>query len=82
MSWVRESSLWQIAVDEGREEGRLEAARQLVLEFGAERLGPPDEAVRRTLDAISDHDELKRLLRNSFTATSWQELLADAPAAS
>jgi predicted transposase YdaD len=84
MSWVRESSLWQIAVDEGvekgreegREEGRIEEARRLVLELGAERLGSPDQAVLNAISRIDDHDTLKRLLRDSFTAVSWQELLA------
>src|SRR6185369_16837808 len=83
MSWIRESSLYQIAVAEGGEEGReighLEEARRLVLELGAERLGPPDKAVRTTIQGQGDHEELKRLLRNSFTVSSWQELLADSP---
>jgi predicted transposase YdaD len=87
MSWVRESSLWRIAVDEGRQEGReegrevgrLEEARQLVLEFGAERLGPPDQYARSIIERLDDHEQLKRLIRDSLTATSWQELLADAP---
>lgn len=87
MSWIRESSLYQIAVAEGREEGRdegrelgqLEEARRLVLELGAERLGPPEQEAVHAIGRLDDHEELKRLVRNSFTASSWQELLADAP---
>jgi hypothetical protein len=73
MTWVRESSLWQIAVDEGR----VDEARRLVLELGAERFGPPEQAVVDAIARIDDHDGLKRLIRDTFTASSWQELLAD-----
>ena len=72
MSWLRESSLYQIAVAEGR----VEEARRLVVELGAERLGPPAQAVVDAIERIDDHDELKRLIRRTFTASSWQELLA------
>jgi hypothetical protein len=84
MSWVRESSLWSIAVDEGierglergREEGRFVEARRLVLEWGAERLGPPDTTTRESVERIVDLERLERLIRRSFTAASWHELLA------
>jgi hypothetical protein len=72
MAWWRESPLFL----ETLEEGRIQEARRLVLELGAERLGPPNEAARSAVERIGDHDTLKRLLRDSFTATSWQELLA------
>jgi hypothetical protein len=78
MSWVRESSLWHIAVDEGRELGRVDEARRLILELGAERLGPPDTAARDTVERIADLERLERLIRRVFAVSTWQELLADA----
>jgi hypothetical protein len=82
MSWVRESSLWQIAVDEGRElgreEGRLEEVRRLVIHFGARRLGPPDQLICDMIGHLDDVATLERLIERTFTAASWQELLSDA----
>ena len=80
MSWVRESSLWQIAVDEGRdegrEEGRLSEARRLVISLASERLGLPDLSTRSQVEVIDDLDRLERMVRRTFTAGSWQELVA------
>jgi hypothetical protein len=82
MSWIRESSLYQIAVAEGREAGRevgrVEEARRLILRFGAERLGPPDPAAQQALERIDDLPTLERLIQGAFTAATWQELLASA----
>lgn len=70
MSWLRDTPLYQVAVEEGREQDRIE--------LGSERLGPPEQAVLDIVGRIDDHEKLKRLLRDSFTASSWQELVADA----
>lgn len=81
MRSFRDSVAYQILVDEGREQGREEGrvaeARRLVLALGAERLGPPDEATLQAVESIPDLDRLERIVRRSFAATSWQELLAD-----
>lgn len=80
MSWIRESSLYRVAVqegrEEGREEGRLAEARRLVLEFGAERLGRPAPEVVSTIERLDDLERLERMIRDSFSASSWEELLA------
>lgn len=84
MSWIRESSLYRVAVAEGREEGRelgqaqgrIDEARRLLLELGAERLGPPDPTVVASIQTVSDLATLERLLRGLFTASSWPELLS------
>jgi hypothetical protein len=79
MSWVRESSLWQIAVEEGREEGQPDHARRTVLGLGADRFGTPDVATRATIESIDDLGALDRLLHRILTATSWQALLETLP---
>ncbi|MCC6176418.1 MAG: hypothetical protein IT305_14015 [Chloroflexi bacterium] len=78
MSWIRESSLYKVAVEEGREvgreEGRLTEVRRLVLDLGADRLGQPEPSARRAIDAIDDPERLERMLRRLFTAATWEEL--------
>lgn len=80
MTWIRESSLYQIAVaegrEEGREEGRVEEARRLVLKFGEDRLGKPDSKALHALERIDDLAVLERLIRGTFTAATWRELLS------
>lgn len=96
MSWIKESSVYQVALEEGlarghsvglsegrsvgltegRAEGRAVEARRLLLSLGMSRLGAPSDETRRTVDGISDIEELERLLAGLFTATAWQELLA------
>lgn len=68
----RESGAYQIIV----EEGRLSEARRLVMSLASERLGEPDSATRGQIEAIDDLDRLERLVRATFTTSSWQELLA------
>jgi hypothetical protein len=72
MSWWRESSTYQAAV----EEGRLVEARRLVRELGTEKFGAPDATAVRMLERIDDLDALERLLRRILIASTWQELLA------
>jgi hypothetical protein len=74
MRTFRDSVAAQILV----EEGRLEEARRLVVSLGSDRLGPPDTPTREMIERIDDLDSLERLIRRTFTAPSWQELLAEA----
>lgn len=85
---MRDSSTYQAILDEGRAEGRVEGhaegrvegraegERRLLLLFGETRFGPPDDAIRSRLDAITDADALERLARRLMTVSSWNELLA------
>jgi hypothetical protein len=57
------------------EEGQEKARREDILEFGEQRLGPCDEAVRSTLAAVTDLGRLKRMVRRAATAGSWQEII-------
>ena len=54
-------------------------ARRLLVSLGAERLGLPDEATRESIERIEGLEMLERLIRGTFTASTWQDLLADAP---
>ena len=77
---MRDSSTYMAIVEEGlvrgRAEGRVEEARELLLTLGEQRFGAPDERIRATLAAISDHDRLHALVTRVLHAASWDELLA------
>jgi predicted transposase YdaD len=80
MSILKDSSFYQMILDEGRLEGRLEGqlteARALVLRLGQTKLGPPDEAFATALQGIADLGRLERMLERLWTAVAWQDLLA------
>jgi hypothetical protein len=74
---MQESDTYLAIIDEGREA----QMKKILLQFGAERFGPPDEGITARLNAITENVERlerlhQRLVRG--TATSWQDLL-DTP---
>jgi predicted transposase YdaD len=73
---MRESSAYQAILDEGREEGRAEGARELLIWQGRRRFGEADSSVKEAVKAITDLDRLKRMGDRIFDAASWQDLLA------
>jgi predicted transposase YdaD len=81
---MRESSGYQLILDEGREEGRKEGrkegalreAQKLLLRQGRHKFGAPEPAVEAAVQAITDLDRLERMSDRMFDATSWQDLLA------
>ena len=74
MTWWRESPVFQATL----RERRAAEARRVVLDLGTEKFGPPDAAVARTVESLDDLDTLERLIRRILTASSWQELVAEA----
>ena len=86
---MRESSTYQMILDEGRGEGRVEGraegeavgrigeARRIVLRLGSQRLGAPDAATVATIEAIDELDALENLIARLLTTRSWRELLGD-----
>ena len=60
---------------EGRDEGRIEEARQAVLTVGRKKLGLPDEKARTRIAAIDDVDRLNALLERILDVATWDELL-------
>jgi len=74
---MRESSTYQMILDEGRVEGRVEEARTLLVQLGVDKFGVPSEDASRALETIADVERLERLIRRILRARSWDELLQD-----
>ena len=72
---MRDSLTYQAILDEGRVEGRVEEARELLIELGTRRFGPPDARTSAALAAIGDHARLHALVARLFDATHWYDLL-------
>jgi hypothetical protein len=51
---MKESVTYQAIVEEGVEKGRLEEARQALLDDGAQRLGKPSDDIDRAIVDIED----------------------------
>ena len=77
---MRESSGYQLILDEGREEGRVQGelrhARKMVLRLGRQKFGAPTPEVEAAVQAIADLDRLDRMSDRLFNAATWQDLLA------
>jgi hypothetical protein len=73
---MRESVTYMAILDEGRDEGRIDEAKKIILRLGRELFGPPDEATAATLAAIEDLERLEFLSDQLLKVKSWQELLA------
>jgi hypothetical protein len=58
------------------EEGRLIAARRVILLMGREKFGPPDAATRKTIQSLTNRKRLERMALRLLRVNSWQELLA------
>jgi hypothetical protein len=75
---MKESSTYQAIVEEGRVEGRAEAAvklQEIVEVLGGKRFGPPDASHHATIHAMNDLDALTRLTERLMDVESWDELL-------
>lgn len=84
---LRDSSYYQAALQEGEERGlklgqergeqrgRLEEARQILLNLHVPRLGEPDAAQREAILALADGERLRRMIAAGFALHSWIELL-------
>jgi len=77
---MRESSTYQMILDEGRTEGRTEEARQILLRLGTLRLGPPDPPAQAIVAAIAEPERLEQLAERLLltSPSSWAELLGEA----
>jgi predicted transposase YdaD len=74
---MEESTTYQAIVRKGRELGRAEEARHLLLLMGKEKFGPPDAAARAAIEAVSDLPRLEELGVRLVRVESWQDLLAE-----
>lgn len=73
---MRDSVTYQAILDEGREEGRIDEVKKLIVRLGRKRLGAPGENVTATLAALTDLERLERLHEHLTEVQSWEELLA------
>ncbi len=73
---MRESDTYMEILDEGRDEGRVEEAKKLLLHWGKKSLGVPGKADKAVLAAITDVQRLERLHYHLGDVKTWQELLA------
>ncbi|NUQ65325.1 MAG: hypothetical protein HUU20_22895 [Pirellulales bacterium] len=74
---MKDSVTYQAIVEEGVEKGRLEEARTVLLDLGAERFGAPGEEVEAAIARLDDLTHLRRLHRRLLHASSWRELLSE-----
>jgi predicted transposase YdaD len=74
---MKESVTYQAILQEGREEGREEEARAILLRQGTKRFGPPSEAARAALEAISAIERLERLSERLLDVENWEELIGE-----
>jgi hypothetical protein len=73
---MHESTAWDVIMDEGRAEGRMEGEINFLLRQGTRKFGVPDAQSEASLKGIHDLDRLERLADAILTAQSWQELLS------
>jgi hypothetical protein len=71
---MQESDTYLMILEEGEQKG----ARDIILQMGEEKFGPPDESYKTQLNLITDLDRLRRMGRRAVTATTWQDVL-DTP---
>jgi predicted transposase YdaD len=69
---MKESVTYQAILEEGREKG----LRRAVLLQASQRFGPPDDADRGRLEAVTGEARLEALAARVLTAESWDDLLS------
>lgn len=73
---MKESSFYQLILDEGRAEGETREAIKLLKKLGTRRFGPPDPSVVVAIEASTDLERIEVLLERLLEVSSWEELLA------
>jgi predicted transposase YdaD len=72
---MKESLTYQAILEEGREEGRAEGERKVLIRQGTKKFGPPDERSRSALEGITDLSRLEVLAERLLDASGWEDLL-------
>ncbi len=72
---LRESSVYQMILDEGKAEGTLQALRDTILRQGKKKFGKPGAKVVRELNAITSAGRLVQLSDRLLDVDRWKELL-------
>jgi predicted transposase YdaD len=72
---MEESATYRAIVRRGREEGRLEEARRMLVLQGETKFGAPDDTMRGMLESIEDLGRLEELGVRLLSTDSWEDLL-------
>ena len=78
---MKESTTYQATLEEGRLEGRLEEARDVLILLGEKKLGKPSSEIGAQLEAIAAVSTLHALIGRIQEVASWEELLQAPPKA-
>ena len=73
---MEESVTYQAIINKGREKGKIEEARAILLRLGRKRFGEPNKAILEALANIDDLHRLEELSLRLLDVDAWQELLA------
>jgi hypothetical protein len=81
---MKESSMYQALLEEGRAEGRIEGAmveaRKLLRLLGDDAFGLPDARTAALIERLNNLARLEDLLQRLLTVRSWQKLIGKLPA--
>lgn len=72
---ISKTALANLFRREGRDEGRVEEARESVLGLGRKRFGPPSAEVEAAIQAVSDLARLHELRDRLLDVADWRDLL-------
>ena len=72
---MKESSTYQLILEEGRKEVRAQEAQNMLLLIGKGRLGVPDMQIIERVRAISSVETLEAMAERLLAVESWAELL-------
>jgi hypothetical protein len=73
---MHESTAYDMILDEGRIEGKIEEVVRVLLLLGRERFGRLSSKAESALKSIVDIKRLERMAKAILTANSWNEILA------
>jgi hypothetical protein len=72
---LRDYAAFRVFVQEGRDEGRVEALRSTILRQGRKKFGPPSPEQESELAAIADYERLEALSEKLLDVSTWAGLL-------
>ncbi len=76
---MRESTTYQMILEEGRVEGAVAEAKKVLRLQGDAAFGPPDARTAGAIERLNDLGRLEELLQRVRTATSWAEVIGQPP---
>ncbi|MCY2968668.1 MAG: hypothetical protein NT069_34430, partial [Planctomycetota bacterium] len=74
---MTESVTYPAILKEGREAGREEEARRILLALGTKRFGKPSTKIRKVVAGMTEPAVIEDLATRMLDVKSWTELLAE-----